>query len=119
MSKKTSRIIDILRKLQLVVRKNILLTIYNTLILPHINYCLLVWGNKSGKVLQLQKKTIRAVSCAGYTCHTEPLFEFYDILQVNDIHKYKLLTLYYNTKNSNIPIYIFKFLPELSQGTKN
>ena len=26
------------------------------LILPHINYCLLVWGSKSGKILQLQKK---------------------------------------------------------------
>ena len=54
--------------------KNVLLTIYNTLILPHINYCLLVWGSKSGKILQLQKKVIRGVSCAGYISHTEPLF---------------------------------------------
>ena len=42
---------------QLIVPKNVLLTIYNTLILPHINYCLLVWGSKSGKILQLQKKS--------------------------------------------------------------
>ena len=55
MSKKISRIIGVLKKLQLVMPKNILLTIYNTLILPHINYCLLVWGNKSGKILQLPK----------------------------------------------------------------
>ena len=96
----------------------ILCTIYNTLILPHINYCLLVWGNNSGKILQLQKKAIRAVSCAGYISHTEPLFKLYDILKVNDIYKYKLLTLYYNAKKSNIPIYIFKFLPDLSQGAR-
>ena len=95
--------------------KNVLLTIYNTLILPHINYCLLVWGNKSGKILQLQKKAIRAVSCAGYISHTEPLFKVYDILKVNDIYKYKLLTLYYNAKKSNIPIYI---LPDLSQEAR-
>ena len=118
-SKKISRIIGILKKLQLIVPKNVLLTIYNTLILPHINYCLLVWGSKSGKILQLQKKAIRAVSCAGYISHTEPLFKFYDILKVNDIYRYKLLNLYYNAKKSNIPIYISTFLPDLSQGARN
>ena len=55
-SKKISRITGTLKRLQLIVPKNILLTIYNTLILPHINYGLLVWGNQSGKILQLQKK---------------------------------------------------------------
>ena len=119
MSKKISRIIGILKKLQLVVPKNALLTIYNALILPHINYCLLVWGNKSSKILQLQKKSIRAVSGAGYISHTEPLFKFYDILKVSDIYKYKLLTLYYNAKKSNIPMYIFEFLPDLLQGARN
>ena len=63
--------------LQLVVPKNVLLTIYNTLILPNIKYCLLVCCNKSGKILQLQKKAIRAISCAGYISHTEPLFKNY------------------------------------------
>ena len=43
------------------------------MILPHINYGLLVWSNQSGKILQLQKKAIRAVSSAGYISHTEPL----------------------------------------------
>ena len=86
MSKKISRIIGILKKLQLVVPKNVLLTIYNTLILSHINYCLLVWGNKSGKILQLHKKVILAFSCAGYISHTEQLFKLYDILKVNDIY---------------------------------
>ena len=55
-SKKISRNIGILKKLQLVVPNNILLTIYNTLILPHINYCLLSWGSKPDKIFQLQKE---------------------------------------------------------------
>ena len=63
-SKKISLITDILKKLQLIVPKNILLTIYNTLILPHINYGLLVWGNQSGKILQLQKKS----NSSGFLC---------------------------------------------------
>ena len=99
--------------------KNILLTIYNTLSLPHINYGLLVWGNKSGKIMQLQKNAIPAVSRAGYVSHTEPLFKFYDILKRNDIHKYKLLTLYYNIQKSNVPVYLSKFLPDLSHGARN
>ena len=52
-SKKISRNIDILKKLQLIVPNNILLTIYNTLILLHINYCLLSWGSKTDKIFQL------------------------------------------------------------------
>ena len=118
MSKKISRITGILKNLQLIVPKNILLTIYNTLILPHINYGLLVWGSQSGKILQLQKKAIRAVSSAGYISHAEPLFKFYDILKVSDIHKYKLLTLYYNIKILNVPVYLSKFLPDLSHGAR-
>ena len=54
--KKISRNIGILKKLQLVLPNNILLTIYNTLILPHINYCLLSWGSKSDKIFQLKKE---------------------------------------------------------------
>ena len=92
MSKRISRIIGILKKLQLIVPKNVRLTIHNTLILPQIRFGLLVCGNKYGNILQLEKKAIRAVSCAGYISHTKPLFKFYDILKVNDIYKYKLLT---------------------------
>ena len=88
------------------------------MILPHINYCLLVWANKSDKILQLQKNSIRAVSGAGYISHTEQLFKLYDILKVNDIYRYKLLNLYYNAKKSNIPVCISTFLPDLSQGAR-
>ena len=40
--KRISRAFGVIKKLQLV---SILLTIYNALILPHINYCLLSWGS--------------------------------------------------------------------------
>ena len=89
------------------------------MIIPHINYGLLVWGNKSGKILQLQKKAIQAVTCEGYISHTESLFKFYDILKVNDIYKYKLLTLYYNIIRSNVPVYLSKVVPDLSHGAIN
>ena len=116
MSKKISRNIGILKKLQLIVPNNILLTIYNTLILPHINYCLLSWGSKLDKIFQLQKRAVRAISGANSKSHTEPLFKFYNILKVDDIFTYKLLTFYWKAKQAQLPKYLSKFLPELSEG---
>ena len=44
---KISRVIGIIKKLQIIFPKEILLSIDNALILPHINYCLLSWGSGS------------------------------------------------------------------------
>ena len=44
---KISRVIGIIKKLQYIFPTEILLSIYNALILPHINYCLLSWGSGS------------------------------------------------------------------------
>ena len=42
--KKISRAVGIIKKLQLLLPKTILISLYNALVLPHINYCLLSWG---------------------------------------------------------------------------
>ena len=43
-SKKMSRIIGLLNQMKMIFPQEILLSIYNTLILPHLNYCILSWG---------------------------------------------------------------------------
>ena len=44
---------------------NALLNIYNTLILPHLNYGLMVWGWKSNRLITLQKRAVRIMTkCA-------------------------------------------------------
>ena len=93
-SKKIYRNIGILKKLQLIVPNNIRLIIYNTLISPHINNCLLSLGSKPDKIFQLQKRAVRAISGANSKSHTVPLFKFYNILKVDAIFTYKLLTFY-------------------------
>ena len=114
--KRMSRAVGIIKKLQLVFPKTILLTIYNALILPHINYCLLSWGTASAvkTIFLLQKRAIRAISSAGYNAHTEPLFKFYNVLKVEDIYNYRLLALYYILKHKNVPYHIASFLPKTS-----
>ena len=103
-----------IKKLQLVFPKTILLTIYNALILPHINYCLLSWGSDIAvkSIFMLQKRTIRAISSAGYNAHTETLFKFYNVLKVEDIYNYRLLVLYYNLKHKHVPFHIASFMPK-------
>ena len=115
-SKRMSRAVGIIKKLQLVFPKTILLTIYNALILPHINYCLLSWGTASAvkTIFLIQKRAIRAISSAGYNAHTEPLFKLYNVLKVEDIYNYRLLVLYYNLKHKNVPYHIASFLPKTS-----
>ena len=115
-SKRMSRAVGVIKKLQLVFPKTILLTIYNALILPHINYCLLSWGSASAvkTIFTVQKRAIRAISSAGYNAHTEPLFNFFNVLKVEDIYNYRLLVLYYNLKHKNVPYHIASFLPKTS-----
>ena len=116
---KISRVIGIIKKLQIIFPKEILLSIYNALILPHINYCLLSWG--SGSVAKFfffkQKRAIRAISCAGYNAHTEPLFKIYKLLKIDDIYNRRLLVLYYNLVHNKVPQYLSSFLPNTSLAT--
>ena len=53
---KISRVIGILFRLKNILPKEILLTLYNTLIYSYINYGLLVWGIESSRIEALQKR---------------------------------------------------------------
>ena len=52
---KISRIIGLLHKLKYIFLKQVLHSIYNSLIMPHLNYSLLAWRIKSHKIEQLHK----------------------------------------------------------------
>ena len=57
---KISKCSGILHKLKLFVPQSVLFTLYNSLILPHISYCIVIWGNSSrtkiDTILRLQKR---------------------------------------------------------------
>merc|ERR1712137_757574 len=78
LSKTISRNIGIINKLKCFLPDHILKTLYCTLILPYLNYGILLWGNtcKSylDKLIKLQKWAIRTISNAHYRSHTNPLF---------------------------------------------
>ena len=41
-------------KYNIVLRLGTKITLYNTLILPHINYCIMAWGYKGPSLLKIQ-----------------------------------------------------------------
>ena len=67
--------------------------VYNALMLPYINYGLMVWGFSCNRIITLQKKTIIIVCLTKYNSHTEPLFKKLKILNVADMLKLHELKL--------------------------
>ena len=49
--------------------------IYNSLILPHLNYSLLAWGTQCPNIELLQKKAVRVVNFKSPVAHTEPILK--------------------------------------------
>ena len=81
-----SKTIGIIRKLKNVLPSSVLLTIYNSLILPQLTYGILVWGYESNCIFKLQKMALRAMTSSKYNAHTNPLFKKMHLLKVGDIH---------------------------------
>ena len=54
-----SRVIGLLHKLKYIFPAYLLRMIYNSLILPHMNYSLLAWGSNCHSIELLQKKAVR------------------------------------------------------------
>ena len=65
-----------------------LLTLYNSLIMPHFHYCLLAWGStikKRQKLHLLQKKAVRIINNSHYIAHTDPIFKKLHMVKVTDM----------------------------------
>ena len=82
--------------------------IYNSIVLPHLSYGIIIWGNASktqlNRVCVLQKRAIRIVHHASYLAHSKPIFHLYKMLQFYDIYLLQLGIFMY--------LCYKKFLPE-------
>ena len=70
-----ARVIGLLRKLKYTLPIQVLRSIYNSLILPHMHYALSAWGTKCHKIELLQKKALRIIFSKSPIAHTEPLLK--------------------------------------------
>ena len=107
-SMKITRSIGILYRLRNVYPESVLITIYNTLILPHFHYCLLLWGpvvKENHSLHLLQKKALRIITNSDYLAHTEPLCKRLRILKISDMFSVALWKFYYKLMNNKLPEY--------------
>ena len=103
---KISRAIGVINSLKNTLPRSVLLTLYNSLILPHLQYSILCWGSYPGKVVTRQKQAIRLISGNKYNSHTEPIFKKINMLNFNDTFKSCVLKFYYKLQNENLPHYL-------------
>ena len=113
-SVKIARVIGLLHGLKFVFPKQILFSVYNSLILPHMSYSLLAWGTQCNKIELLQKKAVRVLFYKSPIVHTEPIFKRINQLKLTDMYTCNLLKLYYKLYRNILPDYFDNFLPEYS-----
>ena len=118
---KIARSIGILYRLRNVYQESVLVTIYNTLVLPHFHYCLLLWGfvvkeNHSRHLLQ--NKALRIITNSDYLAHKEPICKKLRILKYLDMFSFALWKYYYKLMNNKLPEYFSFRKPVLPTVTE-
>ena len=95
--------------------------IYNSLILPHLNYSLLAWGTQCPNIELLQKKAVRVVNFKSPVAHNEPILKGMNQLKLLTciLANYLLLKLYYKLYRNKLPAYFENFLPEYGDSQHN
>ena len=104
---KLARSSAIICKLKHFLPTNILLNLYNTLCLSHINNCMTVWGHteasNKNRVILIQKRIIRNIANAQYLDHSAPLFKQLNILPFNQLLELSTIGFMYRFSNSLLP----------------
>ena len=80
-------------------------TMYNSLIVPHFYYCILLWGFDTTRLIKLQKKAIRVITCSKFNAHTEPLMKSLNLLKLDDIFFLQSLRFFYKYNKNQLPSY--------------
>ena len=105
-SNKISKNIGILNNMKYLLPEKAKLHIYNSLIVSHLNFGVMLWGSKCDRVLKLQKKAVRIIKLKKYNAHTEPIFKELKILRIEHIVKQQELKFYFKFRNDLLPCYM-------------
>ena len=114
-SNKLSRINGILHRLKYLYPQNILITLYKSLFIPHINYGSLLWGHVGESMNKIQKKAIRTITYSNYIAHSEPLLKSLNLLKVKDLFNLKILKFLFNLYHNKLPPYFNNYILDLEK----
>jgi hypothetical protein len=107
---KISKTIGVMHKLKYIVPKEILLTLYHSLILPHLHFQIISWGKSNiDKLVLLQKRAIRIIIGSHYLAHTSPLFINLNLLKLSDLYNIACLKFLFKLENKTLPQYFLNW----------
>ena len=88
---KISKIHSMIIRLKNKLPTSSLKMLYNSLLLPHLQYGIAVWGGAENlhikRIRQIQKRVVRTLSKSWYRSHTEPRMKNLEILNFDDLYK--------------------------------
>ena len=100
---KSMKMLGILRKICPFVLPSSHLTLYYSLIFPHINYCNIVWASTFPsyltKLLIIQKRFLRMISFSNRYEPSAPLFVKYSLLPIDKVNILQTCLFMYTFKN--------------------
>lgn len=90
-----ARTCGIICRLRHMLPSKIKLLLYNSLFVPHVNYCNLVWGTTSQTNIHslkaLQKKAVRHIINDPFDAHTLEIFRALNVSPIEHFYKYNLV----------------------------
>ena len=110
-STKVGQLVGTLGRASGVLGRGSLLLLYNGLLLPHLQYCLMVWGDfqgarnetLAGSLLRYQKRAAGLVAGKGGLYHADPLFAQFGMLKIGDLYRQQLRVHAWRFWNGQLP----------------
>ena len=85
----------------------VLRVVYNSLILPHMQYSISAWGVYADRLFKLQNIAMKIITNA----HKEPLFKKLNLLQLRDLFTLNNVKLFYKVKTKSLYEYFQEMFP--------
>ena len=106
-SRKISKGIGVMVKARKVFEQNTLLSLYNSLILPYLNYCIHVWGKAYdthlNHLIKMQNKAVRLIAGVTPRTNTVTLYSELNIMPLKSLYMYAIGLFMYKFSNVMLP----------------
>ena len=122
--KKAMKGIGLLRKLQSILPRTSLLTIYKSFIRPHLDYGNIVYDQPSNDVFSdklesLQYNSALAITAAMKGTSREKLYQRLGLEYLQQRRCMRRLCLFYKVVSTKLPAYIYDFIPSVRQSQRH